>query len=116
ALHADGTFIQLDNRFHPPLIVVEVSARTQEEAFQVTQFAAVGITMQIRWLIGSDFEPGMASFSFARPRSTSVLQEFFKCPVLYKQALSGMVLPRGVLQRPLVTSTPLLRKLALRHL
>ncbi|UUZ64796.1 AraC family transcriptional regulator [Polaromonas sp. P1-6] len=116
ALHADGTFIQLDNRFQNPLVIVEISARTREESFQVTQFAVVGITMQIRWLIGEDFQPDMVSFAFMKPRNTRAFQQFFKCPVLFKQVLSGLVLNRSVLQRPLVTSTPLLRKLALQQM
>lgn len=115
-LHADGTYIHLDNRPENPLITVDISARTQEEAFQVTQFAVVGITMQIRWLIDNNFEPGMASFSYPTPHSARPLLQFFNCPVLYRQAVSGVVLPRNVLQRPPVTSTPLLRKIALRHL
>lgn len=115
-LHADGTLIQLDNRFQNPLIVVEISARTREESFQVTQFAFVGITMQLRWLIGEDFQPDMVSFAFAKPPNTRAIQQFFKCPVLYKQVLSGLVLNRNILRRPLLTSTPLLRKLALQQL
>ena len=95
---------------------VEISARTREESFQCTQYAIVGITMQIRWLLGDDFQPDMVSFGFARPARADAIQRFFKCPVLYKQVVSGLVLNRSVLQRPLVTSSPFLRKLALDRL
>lgn len=115
-LHADGTLIELDKRFQNPLVFVEIQARTREESFQCTQFAAVGITMQIRWLLGDDFQPDTVSFAFAKPANTSAIQRFFKCPVLYKQVVSGLVLNRTVLQRPLVTSSPFLRKLALDQL
>ena len=115
-LHADGTFIELDKRFRDPLVFVEISARTREESFQCTQFAFVGITMTIRWLLGEDFQPDMVSFAFAKPAQTTAIQRFFKCPVLYKQIVSGLVLNRSVLQRPLVTSSPFLRKLALDQL
>lgn len=115
-LHADGTFIELDKRFQNPLVFIEISARTREESFQCTQFAAVGITMQIRWLLGEDFQPDTVSFAFAKPANTSAIQRFYKCPVLYKQVVSGLVLNRSVLQRPLVTSSPFLRKLALDQL
>jgi AraC-like DNA-binding protein len=115
-LHADGTLIQLDNRFQNPLIVVEISALTREESFQVTQFAFVGVTMQLRWLLGEDFQPDMVSFAFPRPPAMRSIQQFFKCPLQFKQVLSGLVLNRHVLQRPPVTSTPLFRKLALQQL
>jgi len=115
-LHADGTFIELDKRFQSPLVFVEISARTREESFQCTQFAIVGITMQIRWLLGDNFQPDVVSFGFARPTRADAIHRFFKCPVLYKQVVSGLVLDRQVLQRQLVTSSPFLRKLALGHL
>lgn len=114
--HADGTLIELDKRFQNPLVFVEISARTREESFQCTQFAFVGITMQIRWLLGDDFQPDMVSFAFAKPAQTGAIQRFFKCPVLYKQVASGLALNLSVLQRPLVTSSPSLRKLALDQL
>src|SRR5690606_8813799 len=44
------------------------------------------------------------------------IQRFFKCPILWKQLVSGLVIDRSVLQRPLVTSPPFLRKLALDQL
>lgn len=115
-LHADGTFIELDQRFQNPLVFVEISARTREESFQCTQFAVVGITMQIRWLLGESFQPDVVSFGFAKPPRADAIQRFFKCPVLFKQIVSGLVLNRSVLQRPLVTSSPFLRKLALDQL
>lgn len=115
-LHSDGTFIELDKRFQSPLIFVEISASTREEAFQCTQFGLVGITMQIRWLLGDDFQPNTVSFAFAKPPNAGAIQRFFKCPVLYKQVVSGLVIDRTVLQRPLVTSSPFLRKLALDQL
>ncbi|VTU27921.1 Virulence-regulating protein VirS [Variovorax sp. PBS-H4] len=111
-LHADGTFIELDKRFQNPLVFVEISARTQEESFQCTQYALVGITMQIRWLIGDNFQPDLVSFGFPRPARADAIQRFFKCPVLYKQVVSGLVLDRRDLERQLVTSPPFLRKLA----
>jgi AraC-like DNA-binding protein len=115
-LHADGTLVELDKRFQNPLIFVEISARTREQSFQCTQFAFVGITMQIRWLLGEEFQPDRVSFAFAKPTHSGAIQRFFKCPVLYKQVVSGLVLNREVLQRPLVTSSPFIRKLALDQL
>jgi len=112
-LHADGTFIELDKRFRNPLIFVEIAGRTREESIQCTQFACVGITMQIRWLLGPEFQPATISFAFPKPERTDAISRFFKCPVLYKQVVSGVVLDRSLLQRPLVTSSPFLRKLAL---
>jgi len=116
ALHADGTLIQLDKRFQSPLIVAELLARTREESFQATQFCLVGITMQIRWLIGEAFQPELVSFAFPKPTSMPTVQRFFKCQVQFKQVLSGLVLDADMLQRRPVTSTPFLRKLALRQL
>lgn len=115
-LHADGTFIELDKRFQSPLVFVEISARTREEAFQCTQYALVGITMQARWLLGGEFQPEAVSFAFPKPGDTTAIQRFFKCPVLWKQLVSGLVINRGVLERPLATSSPILRKLALGQL
>jgi AraC-like DNA-binding protein len=115
-LHAGGTFIQVDKRFQNPLVVVDVSARTREQAFQVTQFALVGVITQIRWLIGETFQPDTVSFAFANPLNMRVPQRFFICPVRYQQVLSGLILSRDTLQRPPVTSAPFLRKLALQQL
>ncbi|MBS80774.1 AraC family transcriptional regulator [Variovorax sp. Varisp41] len=116
ALHADGTLIQLDQRFQSPLIVTELQARTREESFQATQFCLVGITMQIRWLIGEAFQPDLVSFSFAKPQRMPTVERFFKCPVQFRQLISGLVLNRSVLQRRPVTSAPFLRKLARQQL
>ena len=115
-LHADGTVIRLDKRFDSPLIVIEIVGQTKEQSIQATQFCVAGIMIQIRWLIGAEFQPEMVSFSHPRPRNLQVAQSFFKCPVSYNQALSGIVLRREDLKRPIVTSPPFLRKLALRHL
>jgi AraC-like DNA-binding protein len=115
-LHADGTFIELDRRFQNPLIFVEISARSRAESFQCTQFALVGITMQIRWLLGRDFQPDAVSFAFPRPARSEAIQQFFKCPVRYQQVVSGLVLNRHTLDLPLVTSSPFIRKLALAQL
>lgn len=115
-LHADGTLVALDKRFQSPLVFVEISGRNQEESFQGTQFGTIGVTMQIRWLLGDDFQPEMVSFAFAKPARFSALQRFFKCPVVFKQVTSGLVLNRSVLHKPLVTSSPFIRKLALDQL
>lgn len=115
-LHADGTFIQLDKRFHNPLVVIEISARTREESFQCTQFAVVGITMLVRWLLGEEFQPDMIALAFAKPANMRGFQRFFKCPVQYKQVLSGVVINEATLQRTPVTSTPFLRRLAMQQL
>jgi len=115
-LHADGTFIQLDKRFESPFIVMEVVGATREQSVQGTQYCVVGVTMQIRWLTGGDFQPELVSFSHSKGKSSSVAQRFFRCPVTYNQVLSGMVIPRSILAKPLVTSQPFLRKLALQHL
>ncbi len=111
-LHADGTFIELDDRFQSPLVFVEIAARTPEQSFQCTQYALVGITMQIRWLLGENFQPDSVSFGFARPAYCEAIQRFFQCPVLYRQVVSGLVLNRTMLQRPPVTSAPFLRRVA----
>jgi len=117
SLHADGTFIQLDKRFESPFIVMEVAGRTREQSIQGTQYCVVGVTIQIRWLTGEDFHPELVSFSHSKPANgTSIAQRFFGCPVTYNQVLSGMVIPRSILAKPLVTSQPFLRKLALQHL
>lgn len=116
SLHADGTFIQLDKRFESPFVVMEVVGRTREQSIQGTQYCVVGVTMQIRWLTGDDFQPELVSFSHSRSAKSSVAKRFFGCPVTYNQVLSGMVIPRSILAKPLVTSQPFLRKLALQHL
>lgn len=111
-LHADGTLIELDDRFQSPLVFVEIAARTPEQSFQCTQYALVGITMQIRWLLGENFQPDTVSFGFAPPACCDAIQRFFRCPVLYRQLVSGLVLNRAVLQRPPVMSAPFLRRVA----
>lgn len=115
-LHADGTFIQLDKRFQNPLVVIEISARTREESFQCTQYALVGVTMLVRWLLGEDFQPDMIALAFAKPANMRAFQRFFKCPVQYKQVLSGLVINESILQRTPVTSSPFLRRLAMQQL
>jgi len=115
-LHGDGTFIELDKRFRNPLIFVEISAQNMEESFQCTQYACVGITMTLRWLLGGEFQPTTMSFAFPKPANAPAIQRFFKCPILWKQLVSGLVIDRSVLRRPLVTSPPFLRKLALDQL
>lgn len=116
SLHADGTFIQLDKRFESPFIVMEVCGNTLQQSIQGTQYCVVGVTMQIRWLTGGDFQPELVSFSHAKGAGSVFAQRFFNCPVTYGQVLSGMVIPRSILAKPLVTSPPFLRKLALQHL
>lgn len=115
-LHGDGTFIELDKRFRNPMIFVEISAQNLQESFQCTQYACVGITMTLRWLLGGEFQPTTMSFAFPKPTNAPAIQRFFKCPILWKQLVSGLVIDRSVLQRPLVTSPPFLRKLALDQL
>lgn len=115
-LHSDGTFIHLDTRFDYPIIAIEMNGRTTLESMQVTQFATVGVVSQIRWLLAEDYRPELVCFAFAAPPDTQLAQRFFKCEVLHNQNVSGIVLDKAVLRRPLVTSPPFLRKLALKQL
>ncbi|WP_172451947.1 AraC family transcriptional regulator [Sphingobium sp. SA916] len=115
-LHADGTVVQLDTRFDDPIIIVEIQGNTKQEAFQATLFSVTGIVQQIRWLIGETYRPELVCFAFAEPPDTRLAQNVFQCDVRYNQILSGIVIDRTVLRRPLVTSAPFLRKLALRQL
>ncbi len=115
-LHADGTTVQLDTRFDDPIVIIDVQANTKLESIQATQFSVTGILKQIRWLIGEEYRPALVCFSFAKPADTRLAHSIFQCDVRYGQILSGVVLDRKLLRRPLVTSTPFLRKLALQHL
>jgi AraC-like DNA-binding protein len=115
-LHSDGTFIQLDKRFESPVILIEIRGRTREQSIQGTQFCVTGVIMQIRYLIGDDFKPELVCFSQPKVEHTRVTSQFCGCPVSYNQILSGIVINRTTLTRPLVTSPPFLRKLALQHL
>ena len=116
AMHADGFVVQVESRFENPVIVVQLAGRTQAASVQASQFAAAGVTMTIRWLIGSDFRPEMVSFSHAKVRNTEFSQRFFNCPVSYNQILSGIVVRREDWKRSVVTSSPYLRKQALKYL
>lgn len=115
-MHADGTLVQLDTRFEDPIIIVDIQANAIDEAFQATQFSVTGIVQQIRWLIGENYSPELVCFAFPPPPNERFAQSVFKCEVRYNQILSGIVLGRALLQRPLVTSAPFLRKLALQQL
>jgi len=116
SMHADGFVLQLDKRFDSPVIIVELRGRTREASIQAAQFAVAGVIMTIRWLIGSDFQPELVSFSHARPQKADFLNRFLKCPVSYNQILSGMIIAARDLQRPVTTSSPYLRKQALKYL
>lgn len=115
-LHSDGTFIQLDNRFESPAIVIEIVGRTREQSIQGTQFCVTGVVTQIRWLTGGNFQPELVCFSHPEPVRAGVAERFYNCPVSYNQILSGVVIDRSTLNKPLVTSPPFMRKLALQHL
>lgn len=115
-LHSDGTFIQLDNRFESPVIVIELQGKTREQSAQSTQFCVTGVVTQIRWLLGGSFEPELVCFSQPQPPTARIAERFFGCPVSYNQILSGIVIDRSTLSKPLVTSPPFMRKLALQHL
>ena len=115
ALHSDSTFIKLDTRFENPLITMEVVAASREHSVQATQFCATGVITQIRWLMGGDFQPDLVAFSHSRPANSRYAQQFFQCPVSYNQLISGVVISRDLLARPLATSLPFLRKQSRQH-
>ncbi len=115
-LHSDGTFIQLDNRFESPVIVIEIVGQTRAQSVQGTQFCVTGVVSQIRWLLGGTFYPELVCFSHAKPITTCVASRFFECEVSYNQILSGVVIDRATLGKPATTSLPFMRKLALQHL
>jgi len=116
ALHSDGTFIQLDNRFESPVIVIELQGQTREQSVQGTQFCVTGVVAQIRWMVGGSFQPELVCFSHSKPATARIAERFFECPVSYNQILSGIVIDRSMLSKPLVISPPFMRKLALQHL
>lgn len=116
AMHADGFVVQIESQLDNPVIVVQLAGRTQEASIQASQFAAAGVTMTIRWLAGMNFQPEMVSFSHARQKGTEYTRRFFDCPVSYNQILSGIVVRREDWKRSVVTSSPYLRKQALKYL
>lgn len=116
AMHADGFIVQIENQFDAPVIIVQLRGGTQEASIQASQFAAAGVTMTIRWLTGRNFQPEMVSFSHAKPKNAKFSPGFFNCPVSYNQIVSGIVVRREDWVRPVLTSTPYLRKQALKYL
>jgi AraC-like DNA-binding protein len=115
-LHSDGATMRLDTRFDDPLIVVDVPTPTERLSIPVMQISIARLLRQIRWLIGEEYRPKQVCFAFGRPPHSQIAQAFFQCELAYDQILSGIVLHRSVLRRPLVTSPPFLRKLALKQL
>jgi AraC-like DNA-binding protein len=116
ALHVGGFVIQIDNELEDPVIVVQLAGRTQAASIQASLFAVAGLTMTIRWLIGSSFQPEMVSLSHPKFAITEFSRRFFNCPFSYHQIVSGIVLRRKDWKRPVITSTPYLRKQALKYL
>lgn len=115
-LHCDDIVVELDCGFDTPFIKMELPGNSLEEITQVTQFCAVGIITQLRWLTGSDFQPVLVSYAFPRPASTFAPLRFSTCEVVYNQTVSGLVVDRKVLSRPVVTSDPRMRRIALQQL
>lgn len=115
-LHSDGTVIRLDRRFDSPVIIVEIVGKTLAQSIQATQFGITGMIMQIRWLIGEEYQPQLVSFSHDRPKGVTFARRVFQCEIRYNQILSGIVLDSRLLERRVVTSSPFLRKLTLKHL
>lgn len=115
-LHSDGTLVHLQTGFDYPIIAVEITGKTMLESMQVTQFGITGILMQLRWLIGDDYRPELVTFTFPPLSDNQFARRIFQCEILHEQTLSGLVLDKALLRRPLVTSPPFLRRLAIKQL
>lgn len=115
-LHSDGTFIYLQSDFEYPVISVDMSGGSILESMQVVQFGIAGILMQLRWLIGEEYRPELITFGFPPFPDHQFARKIFQCEVLHNQNLSGLVLNPTILARPLVTSQPFLRRLAIQQL
>lgn len=116
AMHVGGFVVQIENQMEDPVIVVQLAGRTQAASVQASLFATAGLTMTIRWLIGADFQPDMVSFSHPKLANTEFSSRFFNCSLSFNQILSGIVVRRKDWKRPVITSSPYLRKQALKYL
>jgi hypothetical protein len=88
-LHCDDIAIELDQRHDLPFITPDLPGNTPEEVAQATQFCMVGITRQLRWLTGGEFQPSLICFAFTRPASVFPPLRYIDCQVAYDQAVSA---------------------------
>ncbi|WP_341991949.1 AraC family transcriptional regulator [Azorhizobium sp. AG788] len=116
AMHSDDFIVQIDHTSFDPVVVVRLRGGTEEESIQASLFAVAGVTMAIRWLAGNDFRPEMVSLSHPRLERTHYAQRFFSCPISFNQALSGLIIRNSDWLRPTITSSPRLRRQALKYL
>lgn len=62
---------------------------------------ALGLSYQIvRDLTGTDWAPNSIHFAHATPENTRPYKQFFRCPVLFEQELTGMSFPLETLSTP----------------
>lgn|GEM_PF-782283 len=116
SLHADGICITLNQRYRHVELHIDIDARTADQTLQVAQFAVIGITTQIQFLLGEAFCPAEVFLPATPTTITTDFNTLLRCPLSLTQPVPRVVLPSHVLQRRLNTSTPLLRKIAQRHL
>lgn len=116
ALHSDDFIVQIDHRITDPVIIVRLRGRTEEESIQASLFAIAGVTMTIRWLVGDEFRPEMISLAHGRLERLPFAQRFFNCPISFNQTVSGIVVKASDWQRPVMTSSPRLRRQAMKYL
>jgi AraC-like DNA-binding protein len=79
---------------------------------QSTEMVVCGILQAIKWLVGTEWSPRLVCISHRSPVDIRTHRKLLGCPVEFGHSFDGLVLARTDLDRPIVHSSPLLRKYA----
>ena len=78
---------------------------------QVSEFVVAGWLTTSRQGTGVDFAPLQVCFPHGAPADVSEHQRIFRCRLTFGHARSELVLPRSLLEQPLVKADPLLQRI-----
>jgi AraC-like DNA-binding protein len=81
----------------------------------LAEFAMALLTIRVRQIAGSDLDPLAVEFVHPAPAGTAEHARIFRAPVRFGQPRTAMLLPRRVLDRPLLTAEPGLSRILEHH-
>lgn len=106
-LHSDAISIHLEDG-NTPIMFFDIMADGMSHR-QVMDAGIAAQTHILRWLLGERWRPLSVSFTHARPRSQTRMEQFFHCPIDFLQDFNGIVFNDGDLDIAIPSSSPVIR-------
>ena len=109
-LHTDGLYVQLEDVGEEAILTIHLEYVAKVSSRPLIDLGIAGLTQVIRTILGEDWSPKEIFLSYSRPNRIKNYSRFFNCPIEYSQEISGILIDRSDLDRPVLTSSATARR------